>query len=400
LKAIYLDAALISELGHFAGSCRSVTAALQAVGVPTTVCGHSHIDEALAKCLNAIPLFTYHPNNAPSQDVVCGWLTNYHHVGHFTEQDLLRLNGITSEDLVIYNCARPAQIAALVSWIQRAFTPENHPKVVIILGWHPGMIITARGAAGEILEWRLTDQASCLYRFAVSLINPAFASAFRFAAADRPGSLGWSELLGTRVTALPYFQTATTVRRNRKGTKAPCVAFLGEQRENKGYHLVPGIVSRLLASQTPCRILVQNSWSLMETQNTLLQHMASNDKRLELRIGTASVTEWSAILDDSDLVVLPYDVPSYSCIISGISAEAVANAIPQAVPANTGLEMMLREYGTPGVIFPNVTEDAVAASALDALAVFDSLADTAFAASCTWAETNDFKQLGQVLLSM
>jgi hypothetical protein len=262
------------------------------------------------------------------------------------------------------------------------------------------MIITARSATGEILEWRLTDQASCLYRFAVSLINPAFVSAFRFAAADRPGALGWSELLGTRVTALPYFQTATTVRRNRKGTKAPCVAFLGEQRENKGYHLVPGIVSRLLASQTPLKILVQNSWSLMEAQNSLLQHMASNDKRLELRIGTASVTEWSAILDDSDLVVLPYDVPSYSCIISGISAEAVANAIPQAVPANTGLEMMLREYGTPGVIFPNVTEDAVAASALDALAVFDSLADTAFEASCTWAKRNDCNQLGQALLSI
>lgn len=400
MKAIYLDAALISELGHFAGSCRAVTAALRSVGVHTTVCGHSRIDADLAGALPALPLFTYHPNSAPSGDPVCGWLTNYHHVAHVTTQDLQRLNGISADDLIIYNCARPAQIAALVSWVQQSFTPHNHPRVVITLGWHPGMIITARNAAGDIQEWRLTDQASCLYRFAVSLIQPAFASTFRFAAADRYGSAGWSQLLGTPVAALPYFQTATTIRRNRRGTVAPCIAFLGEQRENKGYHLVPGIVSRLLASQTPLRVLVQNSWSLMHAQNESLKQMALTDPRLDLRIGTASVAEWSVFLDASDFIVLPYDPASYSSSISGISAEAAANAIPQAVPANTGLEMMLRECGNPGVVFSEISEDAVASSVLNALADFDTLADTAFQSAGQWAIQNDTAQLGRAILSI
>ena len=400
MKAIYLDAALISELGHFAGSCRAVAAALRGAGVETAVCGHSRIDPALAASVQALPLFTLHPNSAPVSDPVCGWLSNFHHVAHVTAQDLGRLNGIEANDLVIYNCARPAQIAAIVSWVQQRFSPDALPRVVIVLGWHPGMVVTSRNAAGDILAWQLTEHASCLYRFAVSMIQPAFAPAFRFAAADRPGSAGWSQLLGVPVVALPYFQTATTVLRNRKGTAAPCIAFLGEQRENKGYHLVPGIVARLLASDRPLRVLVQNSWSLMQQQNDILQRMSLEDSRLQLKIGTASVEEWSEFLDASDFVVLPYDPGSYSTIISGISAEAVANAIPQAVPKDTGLDMMLREYHNPGVVFSEVTEGAVADAVLDALTRFDYLSDSAFEAAGAWAMRNDSAALARSLLSI
>jgi len=400
VKAIYLDAALISELGHFAGSCRSVAAALRGAGIETAVCGHSRINPALAASVQALPLFTLHPNSAPVSDPVCGWLANFHHVAHVTAQDLGRLNGVQAGDLVIYNCARPAQIAAVVSWVQQSFSPDRLPRVVIILGWHPGMLVTSRNTAGDIVEWRLTDQASCLYRFAASMIQPAFAPAFRFAAADRPGSTGWSQLLGVPVVALPYFQTATTRRRNRKGTEAPCVAFLGEQRENKGYHLVPGIVARLLASNVPLRVLVQNSWSLMQTQNELLHKMAQENSRLTLRIGTASVEEWSQHLDASDFVVLPYDTGSYSTIISGIGAEAVANAIPQAVPKDTGLDLMMREYGSPGVVFSEVTESTVADAVLDGLVHFDDLADTAFEAAGAWATRNEPAVLARSLLSI
>jgi hypothetical protein len=150
----------------------------------------------------------------------------------------------------------------------------------------------------------------------------------------------------------------------------------------------------------PLRVLVQNSWSLMQSQNEILKQMALTDPRLDLRIGTASVVEWSVFLDASDFIVLPYDPASYSSIISGISAEAVANAIPQAVPANTGLEMMLRECGNPGVVFSEISEAAVAGSVLNALANFDTLADTAYESAGTWAIQNDTAQLGRAILSI
>jgi hypothetical protein len=398
MQAVYLDAALISELGHFAGACRSVTKSLRGAGVPVTICGHARIDSHLAKDLGVMPLFTYHPNAMPSADPVCGWLLNFQEISRVTEADLQQLQGISAGDLVIYNCARPAQVAAVVSWLQRNFKPEAAPRVVIILGWHPGMRITSRDTHGGIREWRLTDTASSLYRLACTSIRPEYEPSIRFAAPDRPAAMGWSELIARKVAPLPYLQNAVTGRRNRRGTSIPTIAFLGEQRENKGYLLVPEIVSQLLASPRSFRVLVQNSWDQMQDQNEELRRTALSDPRLEVLIGTVSPAEWSAILDRSDLIVLPYDANAYSTTISGIGAEAVANAIPQVVPANTGLDIMLQDYGSPGLSFSAVTPKEVVAAVHRVLDSYDDFASAAHQASSRWAEVNAPHQLAAALL--
>lgn len=398
MQAVYLDAALISELGHFAGACRSVTDSLRGAGVPVTICGHARIDPHLAKDLGVVPLFTYHPNAMPSTDPVCGWLANFQEISRVTDADLQRLQGVIAGDLVIYNCARPAQVAAVVSWLQRNFKPQEAPRVVIILGWHPGMYVTRRDPYGQVEEWQLTDTASSLYRLAAMAIRPEYEASIRFAAPDRPAACGWSALIARRVISLPYLQHAFNEPRNRRGTAVPTVSFLGEQRQNKGYLLVPDIVNRILASPRPLRVLVQNSWDQMQDQNEQLRQKASSDSRLEVSVGTVSPSEWCAFLDRSDLVVLPYDIASYSTTISGISAEALANAIPQVVPANTGLDIMLRDYGNPGLSVTDVTPELVAAAVHRVLDSYDSFANAAYTAAGIWAATNTPHRLARALL--
>jgi len=397
VRVIYLDAALIGELGHFAGVCRQVTTALRAAGAETLVCGHAQVDAGLQAELGVLPLFRLHPNARLNDDPVCGWLVSYFETVRHTVEDLGRIQGITAGDLVVYDCARPAQIAALLQWLQAAFPADNCPSLLVILGWPTGMAVD-RDAAGRIASWRLLDQAGCLYRLAVSGLQPAFAQRVRFCISDACAAEAYSQLLGRPVERLPEIQQAQTLPRDRAAVAAPCLAFLGEQRFDKGYPHVPEIVARLLAAGVPLRILVQNSWELMEEQNAAIRRLAAADDRLTVRIGTLRPEEWNEQLVAADMVILPYHLSTYATALSGVGAEALANGIPQAVPAGSGLERLVREYGMPGVVFPMSEPEPVVAAVLAALASWPDVAKAAARARDLWAERNAPARLAAAIL--
>jgi len=397
VRAIYLDAALIGELGHFAGVCREMVGALRGMGIETVVFGHGQMDAGLRDELSAQPLFRLHPNARCSDDPVCGWLISYFETARMTCEDLMRMQGISAEDRLVYDCARPAQVAALIEWLQRSFPAERCPSLLVILGWPSGMGVD-RDASGQISSWRLHDQASCLYRLAVAGLQPAYAGRIRFGCPDPSASEAYSQLLGRPVEQLPEIQRARTPARDRSVAATPCLAFLGEQRFDKGYPVVPEIVSRLLASGAPLRILVQNSWQLMEEQNAALRAIAAVDSRLTVRIGTLSPGAWNEQLAESDMVILPYHLSTYATSLSGVGAEAIANGIPQAVPAYSGLERLLVDYGMPGVVFSASEPEPVVQAVLGALANWPAIATTAARARELWAERNTPERMAAALL--
>ena len=397
MRVVYLDAALIGELGHFAGVCRSVTAAIRGAGPEVIVCSHQQIEPQLKAELSAQPLFRLHPNARLSNDPVCGWLINYFETVRLTAEDLSRLQGLTAEDVIVYDCARPAQIGALVQWLQQTFVADRCPQLLIMLGWPSGMTVN-RDESGQLKSWRLHDQASCLYRLAVSTLKPTYAGRVRFGCPDPTAAEAYGQLLGRPVEALPAIQQATIPVRDRAATPEPCIAFLGEQRFDKGYPLVPGIVEGLLAANVPMRILVQNSWQQMEEQNAALQGLAERDPRLTVRIGTLTADGWRQQLSEADLIVLPYHPSTYSTTLSGVGAEAVANGIPQAVPANTGLSRLVIDYGMPGVVFPQSEPAAVVKAVLEALQDWPAVAARAVSAREQWAERNSPQRLAAAIL--
>jgi len=396
MRVLYFDAALTDQLGHFANECRFFVEALRSKSVETVVFGNRAIEPGLAAELGAHPHFRYHPNSAPSTDPICGWLLSFNEVARATLEDLSRISGVSSKDIILYDCAKPAQIMGLVQWVQRAFEPTSSPKVLITLGWPPGLAGAASGGAST--NWQLRDGTAMLYRYACAHIEPPFQQVFRFACPDATMSDAYGALLGRPVSVLPNPHRATTGRRSRKGVREPCIAFLGEQRPNKGYGMVPQISEKLLSSGRRLRILVQNSWQLMHEQNEVLKRMASADSRLSLHIVTVDAGHWNALLDACDLIVLPYDQDTYSSVTSGIAAEAIANAIPQAVPARTCMARLLKDYGSPGVVFERSEVEPIVSAVLDALGDMDQFAERALAAASRWETENSPAQLVKAIL--
>ena len=138
MKVIYLDASLAGEIGHFAGVCRNVTAALRGLGLQTVVFSYHGIEPPLKNDLSALPLFRIAANSFRKiNDPICGWLVSYSETVQVTIEDLGRVRGISADDVIIYNCARPAQIAAMVQWLQQQFAAGQCPQVLIILGCGP-----------------------------------------------------------------------------------------------------------------------------------------------------------------------------------------------------------------------------------------------------------------------
>jgi glycosyltransferase involved in cell wall biosynthesis len=394
MRVLYLDAALVNNLGHFANECRFVCGAFRELGTETVVLSHRAIEPELANELGARPHFSFHPNASPSTDPLCGWLISFDTVARTTCDELTRIDGVRHGDLVIYDCARPAQIAALVWWVQKTFEPEMAPSVLITLGWPPGLVAESVESL-DAARWRLHDPTAALYRYAVSQIANNFQGSFHFGCPDSTMAAAYSALLDRKVAALPNPHRATTSRRPRAGSRPVCLSFLGEQRPNKGYLMLPAIAERLLASDADLRLVVQNSWELMSDQTAQLQRLSCASGRIRVQVGSVDQAGWNALLEEADLIVLPYDQATYSSVTSGIAAEAIANGIPQVVPQGTCMARLVRDYCDAGVVFETSAVEPVVAAVLAAVADFDALASRAARAAERWAAENSAERLVQ-----
>jgi hypothetical protein len=398
MRLLYLDAGLSGELGHFAGICRVAVRAFREQGVEVAVFGNKIMLPSLVTELGAQPLFRARPASRESTDPVCGWLVDFLGTAKFTKEDLSRINGIGTTDVLFYNIGSAAQIMALVEWLQESFSPEAAPRVVISVGWPAGVVVTKRDFDGTPTSWDFSDEnAHVAYRFAYSRLAPPYRKAVRLVSQCPVAARSYSALINGPVETIPEYPRVTAYR-DRRGAKSPNIVFLGEQRPAKGGDLLLPIVKGILALPFPATVLVHDSRPELSEQLVQLGQISATDGRLKVQAGAVAGGDWNELLSKSDLVVLPYDRNTYSAMPSGISLEAIANAIPQVVPADTALSWWLRDYGNPGIAFEGEGSATVVEAVATALRSYDRLAEAAVAASRRWRERNSPEKLVSAIM--
>jgi hypothetical protein len=200
-------------------------------------------------------------------------------------------------------------------------------------------------------------------------------------------------------TTLPLPFEATTTRRNRSGARPITVSFLGHQRGEKGYHLVPALLPMLLEQRPDIRVLVHNGHpGHMPAEHEAVRRIAAGDARIEMNESPADAELWRKLLEQSDLIVCPYDPASFLAGYSAVATEAIANGIPFVAPAVTTLETLLRQFGSPGCVFENWTASSVCGAVVRAIDKFDNLAGIAHQASAKWEQERGPAQLVDALL--
>ncbi len=342
MNLVYADAGLGTSLGHHANTARALRAALAAQDVPVRVCASQHVDQALRDELNAQPVFR----------VPC-YLTPR------TSDELEQAAALTAEDLasqcpdgtrLYWNTAQAVQVLGVLLYLQSQ--PRSQAVVELGVGPHP-------------------DQEADSHRYSyvgrdIRVAKTSVHHRLAFCAFDERSPREFTTLLGFPVQAIPMPRDA--VPRTTRTDGPLTVAFLGHQRHDKGYHLVPEIVRRLLAtSPRPLHFLIHDgnaaSSHLPAVQEEVraLARQHPTVVRVEERLADAVL--WQELLDQADLIVCPYCPRTFRNRYSAVAYEAVANGIPLVLPDFTSPTTTIRRWIRPAT-FPSWDAASVAEATL------------------------------------
>jgi hypothetical protein len=401
MRFIYCDTGLVNNLGHHANYCRLITQELKSRNITCLIFGHAQLVPDLRAEFGAQAHFrcsTYH-EPARLKDPIAGWLRDYEIIWSATLQDL-RSIGVQAGDLVYFSTVQPPQFRAALEWFNM-FPVHQRPTMVLEFGLDPGVQIAPSTPGQRNLQILdpFQDPHGVLYRHTASFMNENHRSRFRLGTLDATVSGVFEALMRHPVVVLPPPHVAITDCLCRRGRRPVTVAVLGHQRYVKGYHLMPELCRLLLQCRSDLRLLIHNGApGGMDGEQAALRTLARADPRLVLDERVADLAIWGQLLTRSDLILCPYDPQRYATAFSAVIAEAIANAIPVVVPAETAAAALLREFGSPHTEFTTWDVTSVFAATEQALDKFDVLAARAFAACSQWARTRGAKNLVNTLL--
>ena len=408
MRVFYLDPGLRSRSGHHPVHCRLIVEELLSRGFETRVYGHAKVEPEIMAELRVQPHFRHSTYVQSDGDPLCGWLSGFDKFSRITFEDLTRLGEILATDLVYMSSARAVELAAISGWMARR-TPETLPSVVVDFCVPPGIEVERTDTAVKIaMPDPRRDARAVLLRFTSNRMAPHILPRLRLITFAPSIAEHYRYLLGRRVDTVPMLFNATTGRRNRAGKRPIVAALLGHQQRNKGYHMAPAIVRRLLAVRPELRFLIHNSdpaatatedpAGLVEAQQ-LLREIAATDDRLTLSEEPADKDLWSSLLERSDLVLCPYARQAYQGGFSGVAVEATANGIPVVGPADTGIEALIEEFGGAGTVFERQEPDVIVDAAVKLLDDFDRYAALAHKAAMIWPTRYGSRAMVDALLT-
>jgi hypothetical protein len=188
----------------------------------------------------------------------------------------------------------------------------------------------------------------------VTLHRTLFAFARRWVASDRVRLYTDTEELtaeyerfsGFEFGTLPIpFRAQLLSHRQWAAGDPICVAYIGDARDEKGFHHLPDLISDLRSTFGPGRVrfVVQATQAFPQfnpasvAAAARLRDMAGPDLRLVGEKGPLTAEEYYRMASEVDLLVCPYCPETYKARSSGTLTEAVAAGVPTVVPAGTWL---------------------------------------------------------------
>ncbi len=384
LRIAYIDPSLRDDTGHQANACRHITSELRRRGCDVDMFASMDIRGELAMELGATPCFRLRPYEQPS---AFGRIDSFAQAFSFG-LDLRSAWARGPYPLVYFNSVLAPQFAAVGRWLA-SFPGGEAPRAAIEFGAPSGA-----GTQGWFAQF--TPQYRKASRYFRAL-EPGRVLLFTF---DAAASAEYSGLLGMPVAALPPVHTALGASRLR--TRAADgrirIGFLGQQREEKGLNLLADIVRRLRAAGCGERLLIHDGEPAERSIIRKLAELAGNDLLIEFLHQPADPALWQALLDRTDLLVLPYEPRRYRASYSAVAVEAITAGIPLVVPAGTTMEALAIEYQGGATSFDAWDAGAVCRAILRAAASFERLSALALSGAAAWQKRNGVRQFADRLL--
>lgn len=400
-RVLYLDPGLYSDIGHHANYCRYIVGEFRRRRIPTGVLAHNQITPSLASELGAKAFFRVYPYLRIDLDPISGWLHDFEQIHSLTREDLARFADIDADTLVFMSSVQPAQLLAASLW--HASLPAARRPLLVLEASESGLVAsrTAAGISFAVPDPR-EEPRPTLFRLAAGRMPAGSAGRRHIVAFDRATADALAQLLLQPVATLPLPYPAIVQARRRTRSPGPLrLSVLGHQRDAKGLAMLPDLVKELLRRAPDVRLLVQTADAIGDIEaQAALKALAAADPRLILDSRAAGRALWAQHLEQSDLILCPYDPAPYVDSFSSVAAEALANGVPLVVPGGTTLETMLQAFGDPGTAFQTFDIASIVEATLRALEDFDGIAQRACAAATAWAERQGPGRMVDALLAL
>jgi hypothetical protein len=388
MRFIYADPGLKTKIGHHANFCRIIVTELRRRGIEPLVLASERVIPELQTELGCKPFFvaqTY----PKDPDALCGWLKAFNVHFDLMWRDLARVESIGARDVVYVSSAQPPQLLGTTLWLND-LPKADRPQVVLEFGTEPGVDVVqeANGISMRARDTRV-DARGVLNRFASTFITDDVAANLHLVTFDVNTSAVFSAVVNRPVGLLPQPYQNSRPTRKRGAGEERTVSVLGHQRVDKGYQLVPEIAQILLREHAELRLYLHNSnpGEMAEAQEFVRQ-MLPKYKRLVVDQRVVTAEQWEELLDQSDLILCPYDPRFYLIGPSGLAAQAICFGVPFVAPANSTMSKMMSDYGAGGAAFGAFDAESIARTVGKVLERFDEHAERSVTAAEKWKLKN------------
>ncbi len=337
------DPSLIGHSGHCFDYLAALAPAARARGFEPLYLGNRNVTPELRARHGVLPAFTHWCDARYGS----AERTRRLHESDLTRElvDRSQRFAVTANDVFLINTLRHWALRGVVDWLESC-APGACPRAALVL--HFTAFPNPATSDGTVEFYR-----------------QAFARIARSPARDRVRLLADSDALVEEYAALApslRFDLAPIPHLREAEDAPPARAFrvgtVGEARENKGFHLLPRLVSR--AAEADMRGVEFHLHSFAHDPDSAFLRRALAGLRhpmVRLYPDEMPAAAYQRFLASLDLVVLPYTLDNYHAQTSGVFAEAMGAGKLVVVPRGSWMARQLDEFGGGATFNPGDAED-------------------------------------------
>lgn len=374
------DPSLVNSAGHCARYLRSIAASLRKRGDTVHLLGNHGIRNDTKDLWHCEPAFSlrceespFIPNLDPASPT--GLVRLQHRRTQLLCDDLERLvekHGIGRSDVLLINSLRHWSLEGVLEWLERLGVARA-PTVVVVLHFtpypQPGVLNPTASAYQDAFR-----------RIARSRLS----SHIHLCTDSERLREQYQSLCDVPITVVPVPHCNEPAPSKPRDSAKLSIAFAGEARRDKGFHLLAPAVRHVLNSKCGADLIfkIQAYGSDADVEEQAWKDLP-NGESVQIHPEPFSDGEYEAFVQHSDLIVLPYLRGPYEAQTSGVYCEAAALGIPVVVPSGTWMADQVAKNGG-GVLFEPGDSVSLADACLEAIRDHSSLCEEAKRAAAGW----------------
>lgn len=286
-------------------------------------------------------------------------------------------------NLILVPAVTQFHMFALAQWLRGALERRPGLKAVIQLMFSPTW--TAWDAICESGEQMYADGFACLAPYEGRRVF--YTSELESCCRE------FEHLLSSTISVLPHAGLWRGEKvRALAGGSTPTIGFFGVGKREKGFQLLPEIVSELRRTLEPsdARLIIQINHggydALVEQADQDLRELAGPG--LELRLGAMSERDYLDAFESADIQLLPYDPVLYRGRGSGIFSEAIGYGKIVVAPKSSGVGEEIANGRGAGILFERHTPRDIARALEEAVRRAPELAGLAKRSADQWRKVH------------